>query len=432
VTTAASTTAGAAISVRDVSKRFKLYTDRPSDLKQLVTSMNRARYDEFWALRDISLEVPKGESFGFVGHNGSGKSTMLRLMARIHQPTTGKVTTEGRVSALLELGAGFHPELSGRENVYLNGAILGLKRRDIDAVFDDVVEFAGLQSFIDSPVKVYSSGMYVRLGFAVAVNVDPQILMIDEVIAVGDEEFQRRCMDHLYKLRREGVTIVLVSHSLGTLQNLCDRLAWLDHGQLQQVGDPADVVRSYLGKVDDAEEEKRREADPEQELDEKSRQLRHGSRELEITHFEVLDGTGQPVVMPTSGTPVVFRIHYDAHEPIDGARFNVEFQTENGIVLTGRSTGDDDVVTGVLSGPGHIDCVVDELPFHAGVLLVSIGVTDDHQMHTYDHLYQAHELRVRGETVTDTRVGGTFSRGLVALRGKWTSPVPDSGSQLLR
>jgi ABC-2 type transport system ATP-binding protein/lipopolysaccharide transport system ATP-binding protein len=432
VTTATNATSGSAISVRNVSKRFKLYTDKPSDLKQLATRMSRARFEEFWALRDISLEVPKGESFGLVGHNGSGKSTMLRLMARIHQPTTGKVTTEGRVSALLELGAGFHPELSGRENVYLNGAILGLKRRDIDAVFDDVVEFAGIQSFIDSPVKVYSSGMYVRLGFAVAVHVDPQILMIDEVIAVGDEEFQRRCLDHLYKLRREGVTIVLVSHSLGTMQNLCDRLAWLDHGELQQIGSPADIVRAYLGKVDDAEEEKRRESGPEHEIDETSRQLRHGTREVEITHFEILDTAGEPVVMPASGSTVVFRVHYDAHEPVDNARFSVEFQTESGIVLTGRTTTEDGIVTGTLSGPGHIDCIVDELPFHAGTLLVSIGVTDDHQMHTYDHLYQAHELRVRGETVIDTRVGGTFSRGLVTLGGRWSSPVPEADSQLLR
>ena len=173
-------------------------------------------------------------------------------MARIHQPTTGRVRTRGRVSALLELGAGFHPELSGRENVYLNGAILGLRRREIDAVFDEVVAFAGLERFIDSPVKVYSSGMYVRLGFAVAVHVEPDILMIDEVIAVGDEEFQRRCLDHLYQLRRDGVSIVLVSHSMGTMQSLCDRLAWLDHGELQKIGTPVEVVRAYLGKVDDA------------------------------------------------------------------------------------------------------------------------------------------------------------------------------------
>ncbi len=415
--------AESAITVDHVSKVFRLYTDKPTNLKQAITRLSRARYESFQALTDVSLDVAQGESFGLVGHNGSGKSTLLRLMARIHRPTSGTVVTKGRVSALLELGAGFHPELSGRENIYLNGAILGLKKRDLDAAFDDIVEFAGLQAFIDSPVKVYSSGMYVRLGFAVAVHVNPDILMIDEVIAVGDEEFQRRCMDHLFQLRRDGVTIVLVSHSLDIMQNLCDRLAWLDHGTLQRIGAPLDVVRGYLGKVDDAEERRLSGADT-GDLVETSRALRHGSREIEITHFEVLGPDARPVLMPESGSATVLRIHYDAHEPLDGVRFGVELQAENGIVVSGRTTGDDGIVSGVISGTGYVDCVIDELPFNAGVLLVSIGITDEHEMRTYDHLYQAYELRVRQDS-------GAEDRGLVRLRGKWTSPVPTDARELL-
>jgi ABC-2 type transport system ATP-binding protein/lipopolysaccharide transport system ATP-binding protein len=414
---------GSAITVRDVSKTFRLYTDKPSDLKQAITRLSRARYEEFVALHDVNLDVPGGESFGLVGHNGSGKSTLLRLMARIHQPTSGKVTTHGRVSALLELGAGFHPELSGRENIYLNGAILGLKKRDLDAVFDEIVAFAGLERCIDSPVKVYSSGMYVRLGFAVAVHVDPDILMIDEVIAVGDEEFQRRCMDHLFKLRRDGVTIVLVSHSLPIMQNLCDRLAWLDHGVLQQVGPPGQVVRGYLGQVDDAEEQRLGEHGGAEVTDAKHA-LRHGTREIEITHFEVLKSGGEPVLMPESNSAVVFRVHYEAHEPVQHPKFGIDFETETGVLLAGHTTTDDGVITGTVTGPGYVDCVVDRLPFNPGVLLVSIGITDEHEMHTYDHLYQAYELRVRqGEAPED--------RGLIRLAGRWSSPTPDGARELL-
>ena len=416
---------GNAITVRDVSKRFRLYTDKPTDLKQMVTRLSRARYEEFWALRDISLEVPKGESFGLVGHNGSGKSTLLRLMARIHQPTSGKVTTEGRVSALLELGAGFHPELSGRENIYLNGAILGLRKRDLDAVFDEIVEFAGLQTFIDSPVKVYSSGMYVRLGFAVAVHVDPSILMVDEVIAVGDEEFQRRCMDHLFKLRREGVTIVLVSHGLSVLQNLCDRLALLDHGVLQAIGDPADVVRRYLKRVDDVEEH-RRAVEVGADVVDFIRAPGEASGEIKITRFEVLGPDGEEVVMPETGSSVTFRVHYDAREPIDDPRFGIAFHAENGVLIAARSTETDRIRTGRVEGTGYVDLRVDDLQFSPSVLLISLGITDDHESHTYDHLYHAYELRVR-QGPDDPE-----DSGLVRLRGAWSSPVPDHPAQLLR
>jgi len=420
--------AGPAVTVTEVSKRFRLYTDKPTNLKQAVTRLSRARYEEFWALggsggnEPISLEVPAGESFGLIGHNGSGKSTLLRLMSRIHQPTTGKVTTQGRVSALLELGAGFHPELSGRENIYLNGAILGLKKRELDSIFDEIVSFSGLGSFIDSPVKVYSSGMYVRLGFAVAVHVNPEILVIDEIIAVGDEEFQRRCNDHLFKLQREGVTLILVSHSLPVMQNICDRLAWIDHGVLQGIGAPADMVRAYLGRVDEAEE--RRITDHSDDLTEVGRALRHGTREIEITHFEVLDTEGTAVTMPESGSAITFRVHYDAHEPVDQPKFGVEFQTEAGVTVCERTT-DDDVLTGTVTGPGHIDCTIDALPFNQGVFLVSVGITDQRQMHTYDHLYQAYELRVR------QGAGPEEGRGLVRFRGRWSSPTPDGTRELL-
>jgi len=327
------------------------------------------------------------------------------------------------VSALLELGAGFHPELSGRENVYLNGAILGLDKRDIDRVFDSIVDFSGLGSFIDSPVKVYSSGMYVRLGFAVSVHVDPEILMIDEVIAVGDEEFQRRCFDHLYTLRRDGVTIVMVSHSLGTMQNMCDRLAWLDRGRVQAIGSPQETVSAYRRRVDDAEERRLAEHGG-HEVSTDGDARRAGTREIIITDFVVLGPDGAPVGMPASGSPVTFRIHYEARKPVDNPCFSMAFETEHGVWLTGRTTNDDGIRTGRLFGEGFIDCVVDSLPFSPGVLLVSVGVTDEHQLHTYDYFFQGHELRVR-QNPEGPEVG------YVRLRGHWRSPVPDGSRRLV-
>jgi ABC-2 type transport system ATP-binding protein/lipopolysaccharide transport system ATP-binding protein len=203
------------ISVNQVSKQYKIYRDRPNSLKEALVRRSRSRkVDDFWALTDVNLEIKKGAFYGFVGHNGSGKTTLLKLMAGIHQPTRGEVRVDGRVSALLELGSGFHPELSGRENIYLNGAILGMSRREMDAAVDGIIDFSDIGDFIDAPVKILSSGMYVRLGFSVAVHVEPEILLIDEVIAVGDEAFQRKCLEHLYELRQNGTTIVLVSHSL--------------------------------------------------------------------------------------------------------------------------------------------------------------------------------------------------------------------------
>ncbi len=238
------------ITVSGVSKRFRLERNRPSSLKEAILRLGRNKdVDDFWVLRDVDFHIEPGTFFGLIGHNGSGKSTLLRLMANIHRPTAGEITTEGRMSALLELGSGFHPDLTGRENVFLNGAMLGLTRRHMADAMDDIIEFSGIGDFIDEPVKIYSSGMYVRLGFAVAVNVDPEILLVDEVIAVGDEEFQRRCMDHMNRRRERGTTIVLVSHNAALMRSLCDRVGWLDHGQLLELGDADHVIDAYLEHV---------------------------------------------------------------------------------------------------------------------------------------------------------------------------------------
>ncbi len=280
------------------------------------------------------------------------------MMSGIHRPTSGSVTISGRVSALLELGAGFHPELSGRENAFLNGAILGLSKRDMEERIDEIIEFSGLGDFIDSPVKVYSSGMYVRLGFSVAVHVDPQILIIDEVIAVGDEDFQRRCFDHLYRLRRQGVTIVVVSHSLGLMQTLCDEVAWLDHGVLQEAGAAPDVVRSYLDQVNANEAERIEAADsahgpaamtPQLDLD-------GAQKPITIEAIEFVDEAGEHLVVASHGRPLTVRIRYQAHRPVERPNFSFAVEDPVGIHMAnpGFRTGsiDPDLV---LEGRGYID-----------------------------------------------------------------------------
>jgi len=239
----------AALVADSVSKRFRIYHERNQTIKQAVLRRRRGVYEEFWALQDVSLEIPQASTYGFIGENGSGKSTLLKCMARILVPDRGSVTSTGSMSALLELGAGFHPELSGRENIFLNGAILGIPAKELNRKFDEIVDFSGIERFIDTPVKNYSSGMYVRLGFSVAINVSPDILLVDEVLAVGDAEFQKKCRAKFQELKDSGCTIVLVTHAMEMVKDLCDSAAWLEHGRLMTSGTTRDVIRAYMTRV---------------------------------------------------------------------------------------------------------------------------------------------------------------------------------------
>lgn len=238
-----------AVEVNDVSKRFRLYQERNQTLKSAIMRRRRSVHTDFWALRDVSFEVPEGSTFALIGSNGSGKSTLLKCLAKIYTPTQGSITHHGRLAAMLEVGSGFHTELSGRENIFLNGSILGMSKKEIESKYDEIVEFSGVEQFIDQPVKNYSSGMFVRLGFSIAINVRPDILVVDEVLAVGDAEFQQRCFKKFGELRREGRTVILVSHSLDTVRLMCDQAAWIDRGELKQVGATDEVTAAYLASL---------------------------------------------------------------------------------------------------------------------------------------------------------------------------------------
>jgi lipopolysaccharide transport system ATP-binding protein len=238
-----------AVEVRNVSKRFRLYHERNQSLKSAIMRGRRSVHEDFWALKDVSFDVPQGSTFGLIGSNGSGKSTLLKCLAKIYYPEKGSITANGRLAALLEVGSGFHPELSGRENIYLNGSILGMSRKEIQSKFDEIVDFSGVEQFIDQPVKNYSSGMYVRLGFSVAINVNPDILVVDEVLAVGDAEFQAKCRQKFRDFKTAGKTVILVSHAMGMVQDMCDHAAWLNHGDLITVGEAEPTIKAYLDSL---------------------------------------------------------------------------------------------------------------------------------------------------------------------------------------
>ena len=388
------------IFVEDVSKRFTLHTEKRNSLKERLVKGRGHANGDFWALQDVSFEVPRGTTFGLVGHNGSGKSTMLKLLAGVHRPTSGSIITDGRVSALLELGAGFHGELTGRENIYLNASILGLSRKEIDASVDRIIDFS------DSPVKVYSSGMYVRLGFSIAVAVDPEILIVDEIIAVGDEEFQRKCFDHLFELRKRGTTIVLVSHALGLMQDLCDSAVWLDHGRVKSVGEARGVVQKYLDSVNDREVETRvQQAEP------AGTHARLGSGEVRITGVEYLDRAGSGGSVLLTGEPATFRMHYEASEDLENVTFGLGFVHESGVNVAGPNSGSDTTRRPVSSGQGRVDFQVSALALQPGVYEVSAAAVD--RGHTYDYLDRAYELHVRGNAGTEP--------GLTRMFGQWSA-----------
>ena len=388
-----------AVQADSLWKNFRLYHERNQFLKATILRGRRARYEEFWALKDVSFEVPTGTTFGVIGHNGSGKSTLLKTLTGILVPDQGEVRTVGRVSALLELGAGFHPELSGRENVFLNGAILGLKRKEIEKRFDDIVEFAGLEQFIDSPVKNYSSGMFVRLGFAVAANVEPDVLLIDEVLSVGDENFARKSAVKIDQFRRDGRTIVFVSHGLDSVEALCETVAWLDHGEIQMIGPAAEVISAYRGDSHDAV------TTPEEFGS------RWGSGEIQITSVDLFDGDGQVVQHPRTLDPLTVKVNLTAHAPIQDSVLVAKIDQLGGHTVWQSSTRRNGVSIGLIKESASVELKFPTLPLLEGTYELSLGITDQTEVQPYDWW----ERRIR----FDVRQYVNFDHGVVHIPTQW-------------
>ncbi len=371
-----------AIKVENVSKAFRLkkrYRQSTTLKSALVNMLRRQRVAEeerqFWALKGVSFEVPKGTTLGMIGSNGSGKSTLLKLLAGIHRPTSGGVSTNGRISALIELGAGFHPEFTGRENIYVNGIILGLSRKQIQERVDDIIRFSELEDFIDNPVKTYSSGMYMRLAFSIAATVDPEILLIDEILGVGDASFQRKCQNKINTFKADGKTIVIVTHDLSALERYCDRVLWMDHGQLKAYGDVQSVMQMYLEHVSDQQRANLLEEHehPEQ-TQESNRKRRWGSREVEINQVEFYNGSPHPTYLFKTGDKMTIEIDYKAYRPVYEPVFGIGIFRDDETFCYGTNTNIEKIHIPRIEGEGKVKFCVDHLDLTEGKYFIDIAV----------------------------------------------------------
>lgn len=399
-----------AVSVEGVSKSFRIYTERNQSLKIALMRRKRAAFEEFWALRDVSLEIPRGITYGLLGDNGSGKSTLLKCIARILEPNEGRITTRGSLAAMLEVGSGFHPELTGRENIYLNGSILGMSRKEIDRKLDDIVEFAGIGAFINQPVKNYSSGMYVRLGFSVSIHVEPEILLVDEILAVGDLSFQQKCKEKFAELKSQGKTVVVVSHGLGEMRTFCDRAAWLEKGRLVDEGPAVRIVDTYVEKSQNA-----RPTD--------NGGTRSGSGEVQVTRVEVFDRYDMDTRRFHTGDQMRLRFHYKAERPIELPVFSCSINTVDGQFLWSHNTGDAHYLPEQIQGEGSIDVVVPALPLAEGSFVANISVRDRTLAHIYDRLERA--------VIFDVAPGEPREAGGVIVMGaRWGNLQPPTAMMI--
>jgi len=391
-----------------VSKRYYLGSRR-AYIRYLLPDFMRRRLekskappsgdpsgDAIWALKDVSIEVPPGEVLGLIGPNGAGKTTALSLLAGIISPTSGTIAAKGRIGALIKLGAGFHPDLTGRENVFLNGSILGLRKKEIDRLYDDIVQFAELEQFMDTPVKRYSSGMYVRLGFAVAVHTHPEILLVDEILSVGDVSFQSRCLNRIGEIREGGTTVILVSHNMHNIASFCDRVIYLDHGKVQQDGEPGDVLAAYTSDLMD-----RRSS----ELQDDGRDLSkvYGSGRMVINEVTFLDSSGNEVEQIRVGEPVTLRVHYQAHDDIEDPILDVVIRDASRGNMFQATNRDFSVEFGKVSRDGYIDVDFKSIPSNNQVLDFFLAFWNSNYTEKYDWK-RFIKLRVIGKPTSSGRL----------------------------
>ncbi len=420
-----------AITVTHASKVYRRYSRRRqfSTLKSALLSrslIGNLKPDEtFAAVRNVTFNVPRGRTLGVIGRNGSGKSTLLKLVAGITKPSSGTVTVEGRISALIELGAGFHPEISGRENVFINGIMLGLSKREITRRFDEIIEFAEMEDFIDAPVKTYSSGMYMRLGFAVAIHVDPDVLLVDEVLAVGDEGFTHKCLDKFAEFKRRGKTILLVTHSLGLVERFCDDALWMDSGELKGMGDPKRIVGAYITDVEVSEEHQLAVSDqraqesaavvspeepasavlPDHPIETadapadmfRATEGRWGSREVEITGVELHGPDGAAAHVFHSGEPLAIHIALRAPIAIDDFVVGIGLFNAEGVCCYGTNTSLEELKGVRIFGDAEARFTIDSLDLVEGTYKLDVAI---HKVdgYPYDYHRLLYTFRVKSRT----------------------------------
>ena len=357
---------------------------------------------EFWALKDVSFKVEPGEALGIIGPNGAGKSTTLKLLTKILKPTRGRMAVQGRVGALIEVAAGFHPDLTGRENVYLQGAIMGMSRAEIARKFDAIVDFAGVEEFIGTPVKRYSSGMNARLGFAIAAHLDPDVLLIDEVLSVGDVSFQAKCVDRMQRLIKDGVPLVYVSHNLTAVVDLCSRALLIDRGAVRFDGRPAEAVAEF----------RRYRPEPTAAADSAA-----AAGPIRITGVQLLHPAGESSPLFVTGRPITVRVSYRATQPVDHPQVAIDIHNVDGVYCAGINTRMDNCDLGRLSGDGHVDLVIPKLALLPGAYSISVGILDASALKTYDLHLRAYPFSVLSER---------RDYGIVYLEHDWRSAAsPD-------
>ena len=398
-----------AIEVKNVTKSFKVYYDKGNQLKERMLFRNRNRYEKRQVLNGISFDVKKGEAIGLIGHNGCGKSTTLKLLTKIIYPDSGQIEMCGRVSSLIELGAGFHPDMSGRENIYTNAAIFGLNKKEIDERIDDIIEFSELEEFIDNPVRTYSSGMYMRLAFSVAINVDADILLIDEILAVGDAGFQSKCFNKLKEIKAAGTTIVIVSHSLGQIEQICDRSIWIHKGEIREQGSPFKVHPMYMdyiaeerkriakktGKKSESEKHEGKLPVTEQKEDESRKdELNLGNYRMKMTRYTMCDEHGiESYIFSTHDSAKIIVEYEKKDKSLNEAEFGFNIFRIDGVDCYGTNTIIDRVENVKIKDKGKVEVVFSDLNLLQGKYYIDIAFHDATGI-TYHHRYKAIEFEL--------------------------------------
>jgi len=365
------------IELKNISKKYYITSHKSQSFKELFIKnlMKKKRIDELWALKDISFDVDKGCTLGIIGSNGSGKSTLLRIIAGITTPTNGQVIASGRISSLLELGAGFHPDLTGYENIFLNGTIIGLSQKEIKNKLQDIIDFSELDQFMDTPVKHYSSGMYVRLGFSVAVNIDPDILLVDEVLSVGDAVFQLKSFSKIKSFKKQGKTIIFVTHSLDAVDDICDKAIWLENGIIKGKGATTDVLKAYKKAVNIKTSRFRTEKyiDGAIAARQDGRFVSHTG--IEITKVRLLNPKDEETDIFYTNEPMTVEIYYDAKEKLENPDFHIGIRRSyDGIAVSINSTNLSDVQTGIIEGKGMVRAVFDKFSLYEGKYTLTAAI----------------------------------------------------------
>lgn len=421
-----------AIDVSNITKKFKVYYDKGSQLKERLLFRKRNRYEERMVLKGISFQVKKGEAIGLIGHNGCGKSTTLKLLTRIMYPDSGTITMNGRVSSLIELGAGFHPDMSGRENIYTNAAIFGLTKKEIDSRLNDIIAFSELEEFIDNPVRTYSSGMYMRLAFSVAINVDADILLIDEILGVGDANFQAKCFNKLREIKASGTTIVIVSHSLGQIEQICERSVWIHDGLIRAEGPPKEIDLEYLEymglklqenaareiekKAVDAKNEEPPEAERENAPENKSEadvpqdsKKRWGSGKARISEIKAFSADGREQRIFRTGDKIMLRVTYSVREKVEDAVFGIGVFNRDGVQCYGTNTRIDRLSAFSIEKNGVFEIVLEDMNLLPGEYVVDIAIESGDGI-PVDYFREAYRIEM---------ISSTGDVGITRIRHSW-------------